>query len=530
MSETEAVAERLYEACLSGSVETLKALIEKDPLILDRASPTECFSNDTPLHVTALRGHLEFTNALLSWKPTLAAELDSRRCTPLHLASTEGHFKIVHELLRVNPGVCMARDQDGRTPLHLAVMKGRAEVIQELLEAQPYSVYDKQLGTGESVLHLSINYNRLEALKTLVQYLQSKNMEFDLLNSKDNDGNTILHHAVALKQVDTIEYLLGIKNVKDRINDKNHNGCTALDIVERCPYSRDLKTKEIRDLLQGGVHKSGSESPCTQHCGKAGVIFMKCISWFWERFEVDPGWLKEARGHLITAATLTATMAYQSIMSPPGGFWQDTTDDSLAKSPSSEYSDPPSDGPHKAGIAILDTTTYGAYEIYLSLNTIVLGASLSTIMLAMTGFPMKNKFLTWLLVFTVYVKISCMVAAYVVAVGLVTSRQLPSAVLYGLVLGWMGLCAFVVVLHSCHFLVWLMKKLVKLVTACYGCCKSTPRATPKIELARINAREASASLSLLYFGILFEADGFVLVGLDDCCKLASGFGVVANLK
>ncbi|XP_058204400.1 ankyrin repeat-containing protein At5g02620-like [Rhododendron vialii] len=484
MSETEAVAERLYEACLSGSVETLKALIEKDPLILDRASSTECFSSDTPLHVTALRGHLEFTNALLSRKPTLAAELDSRRCTPLHLASTEGHFKIVHELLRVNPGVCIARDQDGRTPLHLAVMKGRVEVIQELLEAQPYSVYDK-LGTGESVLHLSIKYNRLEALKTLVQYLQSKNMEFDPLNSKDNDGNTILHRAVALKQVDTVEYLLGIKNVKDRTNDKNHNGCTALDIVVRCPYSRDLKTKEIRDLLQGGVHRSGSESPRTQHSDKAGVIFMGCISlfwtwfmgcisWFWERFEVDPGWLKEARGHLITAATLTATMAYQSIMSPPGGFWQDTTDDSLAKSPSSEYSDPPSDGPHKAGIAVLDTTTYGSYEIYLSLNTIVLGASLSTIMLAMTGFPMKNKFLTWLLVFTVYVKISCMAAAYVVAVGLITSRQLPSAVLYGLVLGWMGLCAFVMVLHLCHFLVWLVDKLVKLVKPR---CKPTSRAT-----------------------------------------------------
>ncbi|KAF7115418.1 hypothetical protein RHSIM_RhsimUnG0057700 [Rhododendron simsii] len=113
MNGTEEVAKRLYEACLSGSVEMLKALIEKDPLILDRASSTECFSSDTPLHVAALRGHLEFTNFLLSRKPTLAAELDSRRCTPLHLASTEGHFKIVHELLRVNPDVCINRDQDG---------------------------------------------------------------------------------------------------------------------------------------------------------------------------------------------------------------------------------------------------------------------------------------------------------------------------------------------------------------------------------------------------------------------------------
>ncbi|KAI8562854.1 hypothetical protein RHMOL_Rhmol03G0067800 [Rhododendron molle] len=201
MCETEEVAKRLYEACLSGSVETLNELIGTDQLVLNRVSSTECFSSDTPLHVAVSCGHLEFTKVLLRRKPKLAAELDSRRCSPLHLASTEGHFEIVHELLRVNPDVCIACDQDGRTPLRLAVMKGRVEVIQELLEAKPYSVHDK-LGTGESVLHLSIKYNRLEALKTLVKYLQSKNMESDLLNSKDDDGNTILHRAAALKQVD----------------------------------------------------------------------------------------------------------------------------------------------------------------------------------------------------------------------------------------------------------------------------------------------------------------------------------------
>ncbi|KAI8562836.1 hypothetical protein RHMOL_Rhmol03G0066200 [Rhododendron molle] len=113
MSETEEVAKRLYEACLSGSVETLNALLEKDPLILNRVSSAECFSNDTPLHVAVSSGHLEFTKALLRRKPKLAVELDSRRCTPLHLASTEGHFEIVHELLRVNTDVCIARDQDG---------------------------------------------------------------------------------------------------------------------------------------------------------------------------------------------------------------------------------------------------------------------------------------------------------------------------------------------------------------------------------------------------------------------------------
>lgn len=122
MNETEEVAKRLYEACLSGSVETLNELIRADRLILDRAGSTECFFSDTPLHVAVLRGHLDFAKALLRLKPELATEVDSRRCTPLHLASTEGHIELVRELLHlhVKPDVCTTRDQDGTHVIFLS--------------------------------------------------------------------------------------------------------------------------------------------------------------------------------------------------------------------------------------------------------------------------------------------------------------------------------------------------------------------------------------------------------------------------
>ncbi|XP_058208082.1 uncharacterized protein LOC131321085 [Rhododendron vialii] len=183
---------------------------------------------------------------------------------------------------------------------------------------------------------------------------------------------------------------------------------------------------------------------------------MGCISWCWNKFKVDPNWLKEVRGHLITAATLMATMAYQSILSPPGGFWQETK---LAPSPSSI--DPLDQ--HTAGEAIMDNSRDGSYGTYLVLNTIVLGTSLSTIMLAMTGFPMDNKFLTWLLVFTVYITLSCMAGAYMIAINLVSKKQISDDALIGLSIGWICICVFVMVLHLCRFLVWLGDKLLESV-------------------------------------------------------------------
>ncbi|KAF7124250.1 hypothetical protein RHSIM_Rhsim12G0208300 [Rhododendron simsii] len=217
MNERDDLGRRLHEACWSGSVPALVALLEKDPLILDRVSSLTCFSNDTPLHVAASRGHLDFTKALLARKPKLATELDSLRCSPLHLASSEGYVEIVQELLRVNKDLCFARDQDGsdktyltdRIPLHLAAMKGRVE---------------------------------------------------------------------------TIKFLLELKSVKDEANVKNHNGSTALDVVEDCP-NRDEKTMDIRNFLaQAGVCRSNPPSK------------LHSLHLFWNKyFLVGSDWLREKR-------------------------------------------------------------------------------------------------------------------------------------------------------------------------------------------------------------------------------------------
>lgn len=145
-------------------------------------------------------------------------------------------------------------------------------------------------------------------------------------------------------------------------------------------------------------------------------------------------------------------MAYESILSPPGGFWQD------------------SDNGHTAGEAILDSYHSPYFGRYLVINTAMLIASCSTIMLALTGFPIHNKFLIWVLVFTVYITLSCMVGAYVLAIIVVTPEveddfKLSLKISVGLELFWMGICGFIVLFHAFHFSVWLRKKFLNLVRA-----------------------------------------------------------------
>ena len=123
----------LYNAVAIGCTTTLKSLIDKDPRILHKISLTT-FS-ETPLHISALLGHLDFTKTLLTQNPRLAIELDSHKCCPLHLASFEGHVEIVQELLTIYEDACLFHDQNGRIPLHHATMRGRVDVVEKLIIA-----------------------------------------------------------------------------------------------------------------------------------------------------------------------------------------------------------------------------------------------------------------------------------------------------------------------------------------------------------------------------------------------------------
>ncbi|PRQ56897.1 putative ankyrin repeat-containing domain-containing protein [Rosa chinensis] len=199
--------ELVYKASVAGCVSTLNKLIETSPLILRKFSLTTF--TETPLHVSALPGHHDFTRTLLTHNPNLAKELDSYRRSSLHLASAEGHEEIVQVLLHADHAdVCLYHDQDGRIPLHYSAMRGRLEVLKKLIRAKPESIFVSVLNRSrETALHLCVKYNQLECLKLLVEHVGEQKSEF--LNSKDTvGGRTILHLALVLKQTEGLRYVI----------------------------------------------------------------------------------------------------------------------------------------------------------------------------------------------------------------------------------------------------------------------------------------------------------------------------------
>ncbi|KAL8062278.1 hypothetical protein ABFX02_02G137200 [Erythranthe guttata] len=448
--------ERLYKAAMEGNTETLIKLIQTDPLILERTPITPHL--ETPLHVATMLGHESFAVELLNRKPGLAGQLDRQSSSPLHLAAAGGHVAIAKRLLMVDPDMCFALDRDGRNPIHIAAAMGRVDALREMVRVRPESARERvKRGGGRSggtVLHLCVEYGRFEALKIVLEDL---NFDKDLVNGVDQNGNTVLHLAVADKQVETTEYLLSLIGIID-LNVVNAAGMKPMDIlIQRRTDSSDLEIEE--SLKRAGAfvgassfHKTtpkrGLLSSSPQKDLTTNVILNK---WLNERED----WLERKRSGLMVVASLIATMAFQAGVNPPNSIWQETQTLDTRNS---------KDLRHYLTKAI--NHLKNSERFYL-INTTSFIASLSIILLLMNGLPLKRKFFVWVLMVVTWIAITAIALSYTVVVIISTppnKKETTIDAMVGItVFAWICLMALLLVGHTLRLIVKMIRVLFNLV-------------------------------------------------------------------
>lgn len=91
----------------------------------------------------------------------------------------------------------------------------------------------------------------------------------------------------------------------------------------------------------------------------------------------------KARNTLLVVAVLIVTTAYQAVLSPPGGVWQDDFWPDAAKNSSKQ---PPR---HTAGQSIMGTNRYVSYGLFLLFNSMGFVMSVQLIYFLTHGFPLQ---------------------------------------------------------------------------------------------------------------------------------------------
>uniref|UniRef100_A0A803L6V0 PGG domain-containing protein n=1 Tax=Chenopodium quinoa TaxID=63459 RepID=A0A803L6V0_CHEQI len=377
--------DRLFHAAQTGDIEELHQLLARNPLILHQV-PLICSQN--PLHFASAAGHLDFAKKILELKPEFARQVNAEGYSPMHLASGCGHIQIAREMIRIDSNICRLEGKEGTTPLHLAVLGGRVDLIIEMLAYCEGCIEDVTV-QKETALHLAVKSFQLESLRVLLDWTRQMDKE-EILNRKDEHGNTILHLAIWKKQRKAS--LIFMKTLE--VNAINNSGLTALDLLLIFPS--EAGDREIQEILQGAGALKAQEltlhnTTFTTSTNDPSVNNHSedLIEYF--RFHSGRDSPSDVRSALLVITVLVATATYQAGISPPGSVWQD-------------------DGQgHLAGTSVLGTHDLNSYIILVSCNAIGFNVSLYAIATLTAKFPLQTELQICL--FALYVTFNVAVSA-----------------------------------------------------------------------------------------------------------------------
>ncbi|XP_048326767.2 ankyrin repeat-containing protein BDA1-like [Ziziphus jujuba] len=417
---------RLFQAAETGNINLLHHLLAQSSSILHTVALT---SNENPLHIASTAGHVEFVKEMVRLKPSFAKEVNQDGFSPIHLASAIGHLEIVKELLKVDQELCRLEGRNQWTALHYAASRGRVDIIREMLLACPESIEDVNVHK-ETALHLAVKNSQFKAIHFMINWITGMKKD-EILNMKDELGNSILHLATWRKHRQVIEWVLGntAANARDGfVNAVNQSGLTALDILLIFPS--EAGDREIEDILR---HAGGRRANDTAHPAVPVTVADN-------RTAVNDGWRisnffsgdlvkyfkfrrgrdspSDARTALLVIAVLVATATFQAGLNPPGGVWQET-----------DLTGPPNKPAHLAGRSIMGSYSSAAYLLIMVPNCIGFSVSLFVISILISNFPLEWEFQVCIcaLYFTYNTAITFMAPKSLKAFLIAFSSALPGA-------------------------------------------------------------------------------------------------------
>ncbi|KAF8031673.1 hypothetical protein BT93_D0784 [Corymbia citriodora subsp. variegata] len=360
----------LQDAIAADDVNQLYRLIEGDINLLDHES--EGPFPDTPLHDAAGNGKTKVAMEIAILKSSFPRKLNRGGYSPIHLALQNKHYDTVRALMTLNPELVRVHGRGGITPLHFVagtIVDNEQdnvkllELLAEFLSTCNSSIKDLT-NQCETAVQIAVRAGNIEAFKVLFGWLKLVHLT-KILDWKDQDGDTALHIATSERQPEIIKLLVKYADV----NAKNFESKTALEIFKESPSGSPDVAKRFHDEGHQARHYTPTLS-LSQYFGREQKHSEK-----WARFfNVQD---KSNRDMIIVVSILIATATYQAALTPPGGYWQDSSSNSTFVTANS--SSIAIGKPHEAGGIILSGKRLIVYSIY---NSVAFLASIATFLAA----------------------------------------------------------------------------------------------------------------------------------------------------
>ncbi|UCE24639.1 MAG: ankyrin repeat domain-containing protein [Candidatus Zixiibacteriota bacterium] len=239
-----AIAGEIHDAARQGALETVKALLQNDPSLIE----SKLDNGKTPLHEATYAGQTEVAGYLLQQGADVNS-LTSSNSVPLHGAAYYGHLEAV-KLLVENGGDPNAPNRYNYTPLLSATAGGHMDIIDVLVTAGANLNTRNYLGANAVLL--AAGSGNAESFEYFVQ----KGAD---LSSVDSGNGGLIHYAADGGNTEIIEAVL------DRgadVNLRTERGRTAL-----LEAAEDGHVEAVRLLIQRGadVNAANDENEIPLH-------------------------------------------------------------------------------------------------------------------------------------------------------------------------------------------------------------------------------------------------------------------------
>lgn len=195
----------LHLAAYNGIIDIAKALLHKDPELLNRKSKSNC----TPLFYAIEEDNDEMIKFLLSKDVDVSFEFDSEweHSNLLHLTTDT---KLAEALLDIDPELVNKKNSCQLTPLYNAVEQNNIEMVQLLIRRNAdVSFTFLWDNLGSSLLHVAAFYNYTEIAQLLI------NQDPSLVNLKNAGNLPPLHYALEQRNDDMVVLLLENNAIAD---------------------------------------------------------------------------------------------------------------------------------------------------------------------------------------------------------------------------------------------------------------------------------------------------------------------------
>lgn len=198
---------------------------------------------------------------------------------PLHLIALSGNVKAIP--LAMDLGIEPDQEtENGENILHLAVRKGDLDMIEYILSLDRIDTTLKT-ASGENILHIAARYGHANVMRYIIENNQDFRIDIQALTDDDEVNANILHLAILSGDLDTIKFVLNLKEGKNLDADENK------DLAES-----ESQEENETSLIDPRTNTADDENifHLAVQSGNIDVLkfFIKDLTYYSTQLEIDP--------------------------------------------------------------------------------------------------------------------------------------------------------------------------------------------------------------------------------------------------